>query len=275
MPFWGLYRSKDYLPKAKEAALKALELNKDLAQAYASLGNILFSEYDWDGAERKYKKAIELDPKYANAYKWYGDLLSTKGMFEEGLQQYDKALELDPFNLSTLDTKARTLGAAERLDEAIRQSKKIIELFPEQGFTHFFLSSIYRKKEMEREAIEQWMIGLEKIGTTPEEIRLREQIYGKRGFAGLTRARLERRLASIRSRLEKDKNAVIKYVDLAKDYGDLKDKEKTLEFLNKAYENRDPNLTELKRSQSFRFLKDDPAFQELVKKIGFPETVDR
>ena len=272
MPFWGAYRSTEYLPKAKEAALKALDLNKDLAQAYASLGNILLAEYDWDGAEREYKKAIELDPKYANAYKWYGDLLASKEMYDESFQKYEKALELDPFNLSTLDTKANVLWASDRLDEAISQSKKIIELYPEQGRTNFFLSKIYSFKGMEQEAWEQQRMGMEKFGVPEARIRSLRNVYEEEGYKGLIRADLERRLAFMKSRLEEDKNAVIKYMPSARDYAYLKNKEKALEYLNKAFEDRDPELTELNRTRVFDFLKDEPEYKALLRKIGFPNS---
>lgn len=270
MPFWGAYRSTEYLPKAKEAALKALELNKDLAQGYASLGNILLFEYDWDGAEREYKRAIELDPKYANVYKWYGDLLASKEMYDESLQEYEKALELDPFNLSTLDAKANAFVAANRLDEAVSQCKKIIELFPEQGRTNFLLSRIFATKGMEQEAWEQRRMGMEKFGVPEARIRSLENVYREEGYQGLIRADLERRSAFMKSRLEEDKNAVIKYMPSARDYAYLKNKEKALEYLMKAFEDRDPELTDIKRTRVFDFLRDDPEYQALLRKIGFP-----
>jgi len=99
-PNYGNFRTKDYLPQAKEAALKALELDPDLAEAHSSLGQILFYwDYDWAGAEREHKRAIELNPKYPTAHQWYAELLSAAGRHDEAIKEISNALELDPVSM--------------------------------------------------------------------------------------------------------------------------------------------------------------------------------
>ncbi len=143
----GDYDPREYLPKGKEAALKALELDPNLAEAHAALGKILLYSYDWEGAERSFLKAIEVNPKYAKAHQWYADYLATKGMFDDSIKNFDIALKLDPFDQVTNYMKAGTLFHAEKYDEAISQTKKFIELFPESPFgTELSLSaSIWEK----------------------------------------------------------------------------------------------------------------------------------
>ncbi|MGD9588528.1 MAG: tetratricopeptide repeat protein [Pyrinomonadaceae bacterium] len=271
MPYLHNYSSIEYLPKAKEEAQKALELDPDLAEAHAALGNVLLYSYDWEGAERSFLKAIEIDPKYAKAHQWYADYLATKGIFDESLKNFDKALKLDPFDLVTNDSKIRTLLHAEKFDEALSQAKKFIELFPESPFGHEFLFSAYKGKGMEREAMEQGWIMLKKRGDSEAQIQETKDVYKKEGLDGVRRKQLERRLAGIETRLEKDKDAFIRYQPIAEPYAFMKDKEKTLEYLNKAYQQREPELTDLKKRRQFGFLRDEPEFQELLKKIGFPE----
>ncbi len=271
MPNIGYYDPREYLPKGKEAAQKALELDPNLAEAHAALGKILLYSYDWEGAERSFLKAIEVNPKYAKTYMWYADCLGTKGMFDEAIKNFAIALKLDPFDQVANYMTTANLMHAEKYDEAISQAKKMNELFPESPLGHQFLSVVYLRREMEREAMEQWWIMMEKFGASEAQIQEAKAIYKKEGLDGLSRERLDRQLAGIETRLEKDKNAFIKYDPIASAYARMKDKEKTLEYLNKAYQQREPALVSLKRSPTFDFLRDEPEFQELLKKIGFPE----
>ena len=271
MPNIGNYDPQEYLPKGKEAAQKALEIDPDLAEAHAALGKILLYSYDWQGAERSFLKAIEVNPKYAKAYMWYADCLGTKGMFDEAIKNYAIALKLDPFDQVTNYMTTANLLHAKKYDEAIGQAKKFIELFPESRLGQQFLFVIYLWKGMEPEAMEQRWIMLEKAGASEAEIQEAKDVYRKRGLDGLWRDVLESRFAGIETRLEKDKNAFIEYAPIARNYARMKDKEKTLEYLNKAYQQRETGLVSLKRNPVYGFLRDEPEFQELLKKIGFPE----
>ncbi|HWR96120.1 MAG TPA: tetratricopeptide repeat protein, partial [Arenimonas sp.] len=99
-PNYGDFRRKDYMPQAKAAALKALELDPGLAEAHASLGEaVYYWEYDWAGAEKAFRRAIELNPKYATAHQWYAELLANSGKHDEAIKRIDTALELDPFSM--------------------------------------------------------------------------------------------------------------------------------------------------------------------------------
>ena len=98
------------MPKAKDAALKALAMDADLAEAHESLAHIL-SDYDFDfaGAEKEYKRAIELNPNLASAHQWYGEMLTELGRYEEGMAEIDRALYLDPLSLIMNRAKGRNL----------------------------------------------------------------------------------------------------------------------------------------------------------------------
>ncbi|NNE98058.1 MAG: protein kinase [Pyrinomonadaceae bacterium] len=273
-PLNGASSTRESLPKVKEAARKALELDPNLAEAHAALGNILFYSYDWEGAERSYLKAIEVDPKYAKAYHWYGHLLASKRMYVEALRNIDKALELDPFDQAVISGKNSVLFSAGKYDEAISQTKKSIELFPEAHLLPWLLHQMYLAKGMEREAMEQWWILASNNqgyyrGASEAKIQAHKDIYRKRGLDRLRRIVLEGYLAN--SNPTEDQKSTLRFGIIYQFYADLKDKEKTLEYLNKAYEVRDPYLVWLKRSRRYDFLDDEPEYQELIKKIGFPE----
>ena len=139
MPSVGDYDPREYLPKAKEAAQKAIELDPNLAEAHAALGNVYFYLYDWEEAERSLLKAIEVDPKYAKAHQWYANYLTSRGFYDDSLKEHNKALELDPFDRTANLAKAFMLINTEKYDQAMIQAKKYIELFPENPLGPFLL----------------------------------------------------------------------------------------------------------------------------------------
>ena len=112
---------------------------------------------------------------------------------------------------------------------------------------------------------------MEKFGYQEAMIQECKDIEDERGLDGLYRKDIEIRLARIRSKLEKDKSAFVRYAPIYQIYAELKDKEKTLEYMNKAYQQREMDMINLKRGRDYDFLKDEPEFQELLENIGYPE----
>ena len=97
----GYLAPRDAYPQAKAAAIKALELDENLAEAHASLAlAACFYDWNWQEAEKEFKRAIALNPNYATAHLWYGDYLDRMGRFEEGLLEYNRARELEPLSLA-------------------------------------------------------------------------------------------------------------------------------------------------------------------------------
>jgi TolB-like protein len=271
IPYLYPRSSQEFLPKGKEAARIALKLDPNLAEAHAALGNVLLYSYDWDGAKRSYLKAIEVNPKYPKGHQWYADYLASEGRFDESLEKFEKALELDPFDLVLNNSKIRILLSAEKFDEAISETKKFVEMFPDSSLGARFLREAYFGKGMEREAMEQYWIALEKNGESEDRIAALKGIYNTRGIEGFRQENLINKVTETNAILEKDKNAFVGYRGLLNAYADVKDTENTLKYLDKAYQRRDPMLVDLKKMREYDFLKDEPRFQELLKKIGFPE----
>jgi TolB-like protein/Flp pilus assembly protein TadD len=271
LPGYGAFRPKEYGAKTKQAADKALELENDLAEAHASLGHVLGDEYDWEGAEREYKKAIELNPNYSTAHHWYAMNLGKYGLYDEALNEISKALELDPLSRVINRNKAYLLYGAARYDEAIAQFKKTIELFPDDIQVYDNLSRAYAAQEKYSEAVKQLLIKFKVEGMPPEEIEKYKKIYQENGWKGFCRKQLEDHLKHRQEVLAKDKDAYSPDADLGLIYARLGDKEKAIEYLTKGYEERDDGLKWLRIDHEYDFLRNDPRFKELVRKIGLSE----
>ena len=272
MPLYGNYHPLDYIPKAKQAALRALELDQDLAEAHASLGYITTTHYyDWDRAEKEYLRALELRPNYATAHQWYAEHLAFRGRTEEALANISIALELDPFSLVMNRMKGNILGFAGRYDEAIEQLVKTVELYPESPIVRFNLGEAYAAKGMYPEAIEQFLTGFRLDGRKNHEIRRYENAYKLKGWKGFWMEYLASLITLQNALAEADKPIYFDNESLAYAYAATGNKEKALEFLLKAYEARDPLLVTIRTSEVYDFLRDDPRYIELIEKIGLPK----
>src|SRR5436853_963557 len=148
VPFYtGVDRFDAYL-KAKDAALKALRLDSNLAEAHAALGKVLFfSEIDLAGAMREYKRAIELAPNDATAHHWFGnDTLAALGQFEEAIAEGKRSVELDPLSIVINVDLGETFYYARRYDEAARQMRKALEIDPTSFYAHYNLGIVLQLK---------------------------------------------------------------------------------------------------------------------------------
>src|SRR5439155_5015955 len=178
---------RDAMAKAKEAALKALALDNNLAEAHASLGQIVdYYDYDPVGAEREYNRAIELNPNYATAHHWRGEVLSEEGRFEEAFGAYRRALEIDPLSLIINRMYGHSLLYARQYDASIAQLKKTIELDASFPSTHFTLALAYEAKGSQAECVEEFA-KLHELETGPQKAALLRESFAKGGWQSFLR----------------------------------------------------------------------------------------
>ena len=145
----------EVLPLAKDALLRALELDNEIAEAYAALGFIrTWYDRDWVGAEQAFERAIALNPNYAPAHQWYSHYLVARGDYDEAVAQIRKALELDPRSLIIHAVASGVLSAAGRHDDAIAEAKYALEINPNFWFAQTTLADAYARKSMYPEALE-------------------------------------------------------------------------------------------------------------------------
>jgi len=270
---YGYFRPKDYFPQAKQAALKSLELDPNLAEAHTSLAQIIIHfDYDFAGAERSYKRAIELDPNYATAHQWYAELLSWSGRYDEAIREITKAIELDPFSLAINISICAQLQRAGRFDEALLQNKKFNELFPDEAGLHRRNGAVYEAQGKYDQAVEEYLLSVKASRDfKSEKITKLKEAYEKGGWEGYRRMRREIRIEELNAQQAKDPNGYVRAMDYAFAYAWGKDKDKTIEYLNKAYDERERQLLLLKVNKIWDFVRDDPRFKELVKRVGIPE----
>ncbi len=259
----SIYRGappQETMPKAKDAALKALSLDDNLAEAHTALGLILhLYDYDFAGAEREYKRAIELNQNYATAHQNYGNLVSNLGRFEETFAEFRHALEIDPLSLNINRAYGERLVFARRYDDAIAQLKKTLEL--DAGFlsARYTLATAYQIKGNYAECVEELAKSQELMGEPQTAASVRES-YAKNGWQGFLRMITEERLQF---------NSP--WHNLAVFHAALGEKDKAFAALNKAYEDRENFVVILKVDPRLDPLRDDPRFAELMRKVGFPQ----
>ena len=270
---YGYFRPKDYFPQAKQAALKSLELDPNLAEAHTSLAQIIIHfDYDFAGAERSYKRAIELDPNYATAHQWYSELLSWSGRYDEAIREITKAIELDPFSLAINISICAQLQRAGRFDEALLQNKKFNELFPDEAGLHRRNGAVYEAQGKYDQAVEEYLLSVKASRDfKSENITKLKEAYEKGGWDGYGRMRQEISIENLNTRQAKDPSGYVRAMDYAFAYALGRDKDKAIEYMNKAYDERERQLLLLKVTKTWDFVRDDPRFKELVKRVGIPE----
>jgi TolB-like protein len=151
----GFISPREALPRAKAAALKAIEIDPQSGEAHASLALVLHHQGDWARAETEFKRALELSPRYANAHHWYGDYLSAMGRHEEALVEAKRAFELDPLSPIINTWLGLRYYLARRYDEAIEQGRKTVEFDPSFAPAHLLLGQAYVLKGMHEQAISE------------------------------------------------------------------------------------------------------------------------
>src|SRR5207302_4750783 len=265
--FRGGFPSKDTLSRAKAAALKAIELDDTLAEAHASLAFIAEThEWDWARAEREYKRALELAPGDARAHHWYAGYLTYVGRIQDGIAEEKRARDLDPLSLPVNNALAGRLLVAGRLSEAQDQVQKTLELDSHFAPAHQTLGWAYLNLGKHQEAITEFHLAVELSGTDDMDRML------DLGFAyAVTGKQSEARKILIQLK-QLHEPGLVPSGSIAILYGALGELDEAFAWLNRAYQERDPELTYLKvPGRRFEPLRHDPRFHEIVRRVGLPD----
>jgi len=260
---YAVMTTKEALPKAKAAAMKALELDDRLSEAHTSLAFCL-DGFDWDleAGGREFQRGIDLNPGYATAHHWYSWHLSLLRRNSEAVDEMKKAQNLDPLSLIINSDLAELLVIVHLPDEAIEQSRKTIEMDPGFAPAHNQLGQAYLEKHMFGEAIAELQKATRLSGGSPICIASLARAYaasGKRGEAIVLLNDLRKRSGHGYSSAS----------EIAMIYAALGDNDQAMTWLNQAYEERfNPGV--LLRT-GFDPLRSDPRFQDLTHRVGLPQ----
>ena len=247
--------------KAKEAAAKALEIDPELGEAHAAMAVLSLREWNWKTAEQEDQKAIALNPNYSTAHISYSNILRYLGHPDESIVEARRAVELDPLAMLTNEALATAYVSARRYDQAIEQCKKALELHPDESNLHHLLGWAYAYKQMYKPAIESIEKSLALDGVAPAlspDIAYIDTMAGQKKEARRILARL----------LALSEKAPLNAGLIALVYAGLGEREETLTWLEKAYQQHSPMMTWLKVDARFDNIRDEPRFQELMRRVG-------
>jgi Predicted integral membrane protein len=255
------------MPKAKAAAMRALELDETLAEAHVSLGRVLaVYDWDWKSAEKEYKRAIELNPRYGTAHQWYGGYLAVMGRSDEAIAERKLAQELEPVSLTINFELGLAFYHARAYDQAIEQFQKTLEL--DQNFPAVLnlLPAVYEEKGMYSQAIAQFKKSIPLMA--PGESILSKaglgHVYGVTGKKSDARTMLG----------ELTRLSAQEYVpgtSIALIYAGLGEKDQAFAWLDKGYEQRAFQLQWIQLDPRWDNLRSDPRFQDLLRRINLTQ----
>lgn len=251
------------MPKAKAAALRAIEIDDTLAEAHAVLGfTIFWYEWDWAAAEAHYRRGLELDPRSVDLRYHYAHFLSNLGRHEQALTVIKLARDLDPLNFTINAVEGQILFFAGKADEALEQLNDTIDLNPNFWLTHLFISRVYSQKGMHTEAIEAATKAKETSDGNAEAVALIGYELARSGERKKARAVLE----ELR---QMSKTRYVPPYNFALVFNGLSEREKALDYLEKAFAEKNALMVFLKVEPKWNNLRSEACFIDLMRRMNF------
>ncbi len=267
LPGYSLTSPSKYIPKARAAALRALEIDNDLPEAHVALALILENyDWEWDAAEKEYRRAIELNPNYATAHQWYAELLMWRGRFDEAFRESEYARTLDPLSLIIATDHGSILYFSRQYDRAIEQFNSVLEMDPNFQRARVVMDA-YTQKGRYAEALailDEWG---GTAGDGPGRWAMWSKyayIYGQSGQKDKARAELKK--LEVANRTQQVDPEAMMLANLG-----TGNNQAALDWLEKAYAQHSNIMTTIKVEPAFDPLRGDPRFQELLQRVGLAQ----
>ena len=261
MSSYGFVPASIYMPRARAAALKALELDDSLAEAHTSLALIAENfDWDWRTAEREYRRALQLDANYATAHHWFAECLAYEGRFDEALQESERARQLDPLSLIITIDNGAILYYAREYDRAIGRLQEVLNVDPDAGRAYLIVQAYVQQGRYEEalDRLRTWR----RRDDGPWAWAFEAYIYGRSG--NLPRARAALRRLQLDSRTAHIDTAPL----LSLAYAGIGDKDKWIAVLQQACRQRSNLPTTFKVDPIYDSLRGDPRFVALLRQAG-------
>ncbi len=260
----GYDKPRQVWQNAKSAALQAVKMDDTLPEAHISLA-LVKENYDWDwpGAEGEFKRAIQLNSNSATAHQWYGDFLTKLGRFEEARLELKKAQELDPLSLLINTSVGRQLYFARQYEPAIQQLQKTLDMDPKFVPAQHAIEEAYAQNGMYKEAVAEQQKVLTLSGNPDLAAAIGED-YRNSGYSGVLQSWLE-------GLKEVSKRGYVSPYNMAQIHARLEQENEAMTWLERAYDERDSNLTYMKVEPAFDGIRSDPRFQQLLQRLVMPQ----
>ena len=259
---YSRFSPNEGFPKARDAAVRALEIDDSLAEAHTSLAFVKFRfEWQWAEADREFNRAIELNPNYASAHQWYSNYLAAMGRVREALAEAKRTQELDPLSLITNTHQGFIFYFAKQYDAAIERCKKAIELDPNFFAAHRYVGLAYAQKGMYDDAIAEFQKAVSLSGGSG---LMKAELANVYGVAG-KRAEAEQILEELKQSARQRSGSGYLFALI---YAGLGDTDKAFESLEQAYEERAEFLVYLNVDPRMQGLRSDPRFADLIRRMG-------
>jgi tetratricopeptide (TPR) repeat protein len=267
LPGYSLVPASKYIPKARAAALRALEIDNDLPEAHVALALILENyDWDWDAAEKEYQRAIELNSNYATAHQWYAELLMWRGRFDDAFRESEYARTLDPLSLIIATDHGSLFYFSRQYDRAIEQFNSVMEMDPNFPRAHVVIDA-YTQRGRYAEAL----ASLEEWGRTAGNgtgvwtmWSKSAYIYGRLGQKDKARAELKKLEVANRTQQIDPGTLILANIGAGNNQA-------ALDWLEKAYAQHSNIMTTIKVEPAFDPLRGDPRYQELLKRVGLAQ----
>jgi TolB-like protein/Tfp pilus assembly protein PilF len=257
----GMTPAVESFHKAKSAARHAVRLQPELGEGYASLAHVRLHDWDWVGLESEFRQAVELDPGYAIAHYWYAEYLMAMGRTREAVGRVEHAWELDPLNSVINASVGMIRYLAHDFDGALVALRRGLEIDPTHYVSYLRIGLVCLQKNLPHEAIDAMRQAVTHSGGSTEALAGLAQAHAVTGDK-LAMRRIVKELGESGDRYVSPYN-------VARVYGAIDDKQRALEWLERAYREHNPDLIELTREPSFAGLQSDAKFRELVERIGW------
>jgi Tfp pilus assembly protein PilF len=252
----------DAANKARPLIAKALEIDGSLALAHNAQAELMYQfDYDWKGAEVKFKEALELNPNVPWIHQAYGWFLMSQGRFDEAAVEMDKAKELDPSSITIEVGRGRLYYFSRDYEKARLHFEKLIELQPDDTSLQYSLFTILEQQRKYPEAVEELLKTFLKYGGTPERAEELREAFRTGGWQGF----LEKQLEMQKARGDQARVSPWFY---ANHYTRMGRKEEAFLWLEKSFDQGEMGNLQLKIDPLYDGLRDDPRYAQLLTRIG-------
>jgi tetratricopeptide (TPR) repeat protein len=266
LSFYEIVPSTEAMPQARDAAIRAIELEPNLAEAHTSLADVhLHFDWRWDAAGREYRRAIECNPGYALGYHWYANLLAATGQHDAAYAAVMRALEIEPVSLSIQVWAGVTSYLARRYEDAVHHYRQALELDPDFAVAHMYMAQALEQLGRYSEALTSFDTAIRLTGASSNLIAMKAHAHALAGDALMARDLLNQLQSPAAGKC-------LPSYDIAATYAALADNASAVHWLERARHERNMKLFLVSQDPRFDPLRGRSDFNAIVQQLGLART---